>query len=307
MNFLSAENEVSIETASSNAFLDENGSLVSPSEAVDNVKSMFEEWDIIGKITSNIPKIILAAVLIVLGIILAKVFSKLIVRLFRKTGVDDAVSLFIKRIISLVVIVSFVLMALGLFINVNSFLAAFAAAGVTLALGLQNSISQLVSGIQLLVTGQFKAGDFISVDGAEGNIVEIRFMNTLINTIDNKRIIIPNSMMTSNKITNCTAEKVRRVDLIFSISYSDDIDKAKRVILDYVATNELIHKDPAPVVYVYSHEASSIDLVVRIWCSTPDYWAVYFAMQENVKKEFDRNGVSIPFSQLDVHIIDQPK
>ena len=296
--------DISIETAEgSNILIDENGSFVSPEQAVDNVKNLWEKWDIVGKITSNIPKVILFVVIIVAGILLSKIISKLVMKALKKTGTDASVYLFIKRGISFVINFAFLLMALGLFINVNSFLAAMAAAGVTIALGLQNSLSQLVSGIQLLLTGQLKAGDYISVDGIEGNIIEIRFMNTLINTIDNKRVIIPNSTMTSNKIVNFSAEKLRRLDLIYSISYGEDIEKAKRAILEYTSTNELILKEPEPVVFVNSHEASSIDLLARIWCRGEDYWPVYFAMQENVKKSFDKNGIEIPFNQLDVHIV----
>ena len=299
-----ATSDITIEKATGTIpITNEDGSLASPEEAVDNFKTMVEEWDIIGKIKTNIPKAILFIVIILIGILLAKIISKIVAKAFKKAGVDYAVYNFIRRMLSLVIIIAAVLMALGLFINVNSFLAAFAAAGVTIALGLQTSISQLVSGIQLLVTRQLKTGDYISIDGVEGNIVEIRFMNTLINTIDNKRVIIPNSSMTSNKIINYSAEEKRMVNLIYSISYDEDIEKAKRVILNYVDKNELILKDPEPVVYVYSHEASSIDLVARVWCKTPDYWPVYFAMQENVKKEFDKNGVTIPFNQLDVHVV----
>lgn len=301
---LESVSDITIEPATgTNALLDEEGKFVSPSEAADNIKSMIEEWDILGKITSNIPKIILFIVIIVLGILLSKLISKLIVKGMKKTGVDASVYLFIKRAISAFVMIAAILMALGLFINVSSLLATLAAAGVAIALGLQSSVSQLVSGIQILVTRQFKSGDYIQVDGVEGNIVEIRFMNTIINTIDNKRVIIPNSAMTANKVINFSAEKSRRIDLIYSISYSDDIDKAKSVILDYARTNELIHKNPEPVVFVMSHEASSINLVARVWCDTDRYWDVYFAMQENIKKRFDENDVTIPFNQLDVHII----
>ena len=130
-------------------------------------------------------------------------------------------------------------------------------------------------------------------------------MNTVIITPDNKRIVIPNSHITTNHIINYSAENKRRVDFTFSISYSDNIEKAKSVIKEVALSNENILKDPLPEVYVSSHEASSINLATRVWCKVDKYWDVYFAMQENVKIALDKNGICIPFNQLDVHIINK--
>ncbi|MCM1392297.1 MAG: mechanosensitive ion channel, partial [Ruminococcus sp.] len=124
-------------------------------------------------------------------------------------------------------------------------------------------------------------------------------------TVDNKRIVIPNSHLTKNQIVNFSAEDNRRVDLIYSIGYNDDIEKAKSVILEVAHTNQLVLDDPDAVVYVKSHSASSIDLLTRIWCKSENYWDVYYAMQEEVKLAFDRNGINIPYTQLDVHIVDK--
>lgn len=291
----------SIEAAEgSNVFTDENGNLNSAKETMSNIEQLWENFT--DKFMANLPKGIIFIILILLGIGVSKLVCRIVIKAFKKAGVDQSVYLFIKRIISFIINFAFILMALGLFININSFLAAIAACGVTIALGLQNSVAQFVSGIQILVTKQFKSGDYINVDGVEGSVYEIRFMNTVIHTVDNKRVIIPNSTMTSNKVINFSAEKTRRIDLIYSISYSTDIAKAKNVLLNTANKNEKVLKDPAAVVYVQSHESSSINLVARVWCKTEDYWDVYFSMQENVKLEFDKNEINIPFDQLDVHV-----
>lgn len=292
-------------TTTSNALLDENGQFVDPSQAFDNITELWEELDIVGTIIGKLPTIILAIILIVIGFLISRLFANLSVKAMKAKGVDPSVYNFIRRIISVLIKVVFILAALSMFININSVIAAVGAAGVTAGLGLQASVAQFASGIQLLVNRPFKSGDFVEINGVSGSVVDVRFMQTVINTVDNKRIIIPNSHITSNHIINYTAENKRRVDLIFSISYSDDISHAKRIISEIATANEYVLKDPAPEVFVNSHEASSINLVAKLWCSADHYWDVYYAMQENVKIAFDKNGVCIPFNQLDVHIINE--
>ena len=145
----------------------------------------------------------------------------------------------------------------------------------------------------------------MEIGGEGGFVSEIGFMTTIITSYDNKRIIIPNSDITKNRIVNFSAEKTRRVDLTFSISYADDIARAKEIVMQTALQNEKILRHPVPEVTVGAHSASSIDLFCRVWCNTPDYWSVFFAMQENVKLNFDKGGINIPFTQVDVHIVDQ--
>lgn len=288
-----------------NPLLDENGELVSTQEAVSNLSKLWEEWDIIDKLTDAIPKIIIAVVLIVLGLWLSRLISKLVVKSLKRHGVDASVYLFISKIVSVLIKICFVLFALSLFFNINSFLAAIGALGLTAGMGLQSNVAQFASGIQILLTRPFKAGDYVQVAGNEGFVAEIRFMSTVINTADNKRVIIPNSHITTNELINFSAEDKRRVDLVYSISYSQDIEKARQVILDVAEANEKILKDPQAAVFVNTHEASSINLLARVWCGVSDYWDVYFSMQEQVKLAFDKAGIEIPFNQLDVHIVDK--
>lgn len=308
VNFLEATVdavETTAATTTSNVFLDENGQFEDVSQVADNISAWWKEMDIIGTVMTKLPTVILAVVLIILGIFISRIISKLAAKAMHARGVDPSVYNFIRRIISVLIKAVFFLSALSMFININSVIAAIGAAGVTAGLGLQASVAQFASGIQLLVNRPFKSGDFVEINGVAGSVVDVRFMQTVINTPDNKRIIIPNSHITTNHIINYTAENKRRVDLNFSISYSDDISHAKRIIAEVANNNGLILKDPAVQVFVNGHEASCISLVTRVWCKGEHYWDVFFAMQEEVKIAFDKNGVCIPFNQLDVHIVNE--
>ncbi len=292
-------------TTTSNPLLDENGQFEDVPTAVGNVVDWFNDLQILEKIYAKLPTIILAVLLVVIGYFLAKFAKKLVVKAMKARNVDPSVYNFIKRIVSVAINFIFIMSALSMFINVGSLIAAVGAAGVTAGLGLQATVAQFASGIQILINRPFKTGDFVELNGVSGCVDDIRFMHTVVKTVDNKRITIPNSHITSNHIINYSAENVRRVDLSYSISYSDDIAKAKAVIKEVALVNENVLKDPAPEVYVGSHEASSINLVTRVWCNVDKYWDVYFAMQENVKLALDKNNVTIPFNQLDVHIINK--
>ena len=281
--------------------LDENGQFYDPSD----VASWWEKFDVINKITEKIPSLIVAVILIFVGLMLSRLVSKILVEAMKAKNVDPSVYNFIKRTVSVLIKGIFILSALSMFFNLGSLVTAIGAAGVAASLGLQDSVAQFASGIQILLNHPFKNGDFVEVNGVQGNVADIRFMNTVITTTDNKRIIIPNSHITTNHIINYSAENIRRVDLIYSIGYGDDMAKAKNVILNVAKCNELVLNDPAPEVYVNSHESSSINLIAKIWCNVNDYWDVYYQMQENVKLAFDKNDISIPFNQIDIHVKNQ--
>ncbi len=292
-------------TTTSNPLLDENGQFEDVPTAINNITQWINDLDIVGKFFTKLPTIILAVIIVVVGYFLAKFAKKLVVKAMKAQNVDPSVYNFIKRMVSAGINFVFIMTALSMFINIGSLIAAIGAAGVTAGLGLQATVAQFASGIQILMNRPFKTGDFVELNGISGSVADIRFMHTVIITPDNKRITIPNSHITSNHIINYSAESTRRVDLVFSISYSDDISKAKQVIKETALANEFILKDPMPEVYVSSHEASSINLSTKVWCDVDKYWDVYYSMQENVKLAMDKNGINIPFNQLDVHIIDK--
>lgn len=305
MNLLTAAADAADKLFNGNAgdvLLDENGQFADPSQVVDNVTTWWEKLDLVNKIIDKIPSLVIAVALVFIGLFLSRIVSKLLVKAMKAKNVDPSVYNFIKRSVSVLIKAVFILSALSMFFNIGSLVTAIGAAGVAASLGLQDSVAQFASGIQILLNHPFKNGDFVEVNGIQGNVADIRFMNTVITTVDNKRIIVPNSHITTNHIINYSAENLRRVDLNYSISYTDDMSKAKNVIMNVAQCNELILNDPAPQVFVNSHEASSINLVAKIWCKGTDYWDVYYQMQEQVKLAFDANGISIPFNQLDVHV-----
>ena len=311
MNLLAIATETTTEliqqTSTTNPMLDKNGQFVSPEQAVRNFSTLWKEWDIVNKFLDKLPTLILAVATIIIGFFLAKLVSKILVKTMKARNVDPTVYMFIDKFVTVIIKVAFVLSAVSMFFNVNSFLAAFGAAGLTAGLGLQDSVSQFASGIQILLNRPFKNGDYIEVAGQAGFVDEIRFMNTVITTVDNKRIVIPNTHLTKNEIVNFSAEDKRRVDLSYSIAYTDDIETAKSVLKNTISDIEKILTDPEPNLFVGTHGESSVELIVRVWCKSVDYWDVYFSMQEKVKLAFDKNGIHIPFNQLDVHIIDNKK
>ncbi|PWM74487.1 MAG: mechanosensitive ion channel protein MscS [Bacillota bacterium] len=180
--------------------------------------------------------------------------------------------------------------------------AVIASAGVAVGLAMQGSLSNLAGGILIVILRPFRLGDYIEAQGEGGTVEEISIFYTYLVSPDNKTIMIPNGSLLNGNITNYSKKSVRRVDLLYSVSYGEDFERAKAAILDVISKNEMIMQDPAPFVRVKTHGASSIDIVTRVWVNSGDYWSVYFQMQEDVKKRFDEEGISIPYPQLDVHL-----
>ncbi|MBO5230392.1 MAG: mechanosensitive ion channel [Clostridia bacterium] len=258
---------------------------------------------ILSLILQKAPSVIAAVLIVVIGFIVSNLIGKLVVKAMRAKGVDPSIHSFIKTVITLLLKFVVILSAFStLGIDVNSFITALGAAGITAGIGLQASISQIASGVQILANHPFKSGDYIDVGTVSGKVQEIKIMYTVLITVDNKRVIIPNSYITSNNIINYNAEDRRRLDLVFSISYDADISKAREVIKEVIDRNNLIFTDPEPIIAVKEHAASSVNLACLIWCSSNEYWNVFYYMQEAVKVAFDENKISIPYGQLDIHI-----
>lgn len=258
---------------------------------------------IIALIIAKIPIIVSAIAILVIGFIISNLIGKLTVKAMQAKGVDPSIHSFIKTCITLLLKLAVILSALStLGVSVSSFLAAIGAAGVTAGLGLQSSVSQIASGIQILINHPFKSGDFVDLGSVSGKVHEIKLMYTVFITADNKQVIVPNSTITTSNIINYNAENRRRLDLVYSVSYDQDIEKAKQVIANVVRQNQHILSDPEPVIGVNEHAASSINIACLVWVDSNDYWNAFYYMQEQVKLAFDKNGISIPYNQLDIHI-----
>ena len=268
--------------------------------------SALTEWieSLPEKLLNAIPEIIGAAAILVIGFFISKFAGKLLIKIMKKQNVDESVHHFLKSMLVVSMRIVFVLFALSILgFDISSFAAALGAAGITAGLGLQGLISQFASGIEIMFNKPFRAGDFIELENISGKVEEIHFMNTTLLTVDNKRVVVPNSHITSNNLINYTAQKQRRIDLKFSISYDNDIALAKEVLTKSTAASPYVLDDPKPTVAVGAHAESSITIDVLIWCKSEDYWAAFYDMQERVKLDFDKAGINIPYNQLDVHIV----
>lgn len=188
-------------------------------------------------------------------------------------------------------------------IPMTSFIAILGAAGLAIGMALSGTLQNFAGGVILLILKPFKVGDFIEAQGYAGVVKEIQIFNTIMTTPDNKTVVVPNGGLSTGAMVNYSNQETRRVDLVFGIGYGDDIDKARTIIKEVIARDERIHKDPEPFVGVVELGDNSVNLVTRVWSKTSDYWNVYFFLNEFVKKEFDKQGITIPYPQRDVHII----
>ncbi len=182
----------------------------------------------------------------------------------------------------------------------TSFMTIFASAGVAIGLALQGALSNFAGGLMILFFKPFKIGDFIESGSVLGVVTDITIIYTIVTTPDNKVITVPNGTLTNSNVTNYSTMGSRRVDITVSADYSNDIEKVKQVLLEVGSAHEKILKDPAPMVRLVNHNASSLDYTFRVWCNGADYWDVYFDMMENIKTVFDKNGIQIPYQQIQI-------
>lgn len=251
----------------------------------------------------------IALVILFIGRMVINSVISLLGKLLSKTEkldkmlVDFVLSI-VKAFLFLVLIIA-VLSKLG--VDTTSLVALIGAAGLAIGLALKDSLQNFASGVMLLMLKPFKAGDMVEAGGVAGVVEKIHIFNTIMRTGDNKEIIVPNGTIYSDSITNYSARDTRRVDMVFGISYDDDFKKAKEILLQLVAEDERILKDPEPVVALGELGASSVDFIVRAWVVTGDYWKVKWDMNERVKETFDAQGISIPYPQMDVHVHQEAK
>jgi len=233
-----------------------------------------------------------------LGNIIIQVSKKLMLR----TGVDSILVNFIASIGKSVLLLFIAIAALDqLGVNTTSLVALIGAAGLAIGLSLQSSLQNLASGVMLIIFRPFSAGDTIETAGVIGTIETIGIFSTTMRTGDNREIIVPNGNIYGNNITNYSRRETRRIDMVFGISYDDDLRKAKEIIKSIIDSDRRILAEPAPLVAVGELADSSVNINVRPWCNTGDYWGVFFDMQERIKLAFDEQGISIPYPQIDVH------
>lgn len=248
-------------------------------------------------------KLLLAIVVLFIGLRIVKSLTKGLVRLLKKSGVSESLIPFLKSLASVGLKIMVFVSVLGMVgVEMTSFIAVLGAAGLAVGLSLQGTLQNFAGGVIILLFKPYKVGDYIDTQGYAGTVKEIQIFTTVLNTPDNKTIIIPNSPIATGSLINYSAQTSRRVDFSFGIGYDDDIEKARKILFNIVEEHDKVKKDPAPFVRVSELGDSSVNFAVRVWVEAGDYWDVFFDVTEQVKKDFDKEGVSIPYPQSDVHV-----
>ncbi len=249
-------------------------------------------------------KFIMAIVVLIVGLIVIKWIVKALVRLMRKGNVNESLIPFLKTLTKVLLKVMLVISVMGMVgIQMTSFIAVLGAAGLAVGLALQGTLQNFAGGVMILLFKPYEVGHFIEAQGYMGTVKEIQIFTTVLTTPDNRKVIIPNSPLATGSITNFSAMPIRRIDFSFGIGYGDDIDKAKGILQKMADKDDRVLKDEnPPVVMVESLGDSSVNLKLRTWVKSEDYWGLFFDTTEGVKKQFDAAGISIPFPQQDVHL-----
>lgn len=248
-------------------------------------------------------RLITAVVVFAVGFWLSGLIRNLIENVMTRAQFDPTLRSFVSNF-SYVALLAFVILATlaELGIQTASIIAVLGAAGLAIGLALQGSLSNFAAGVLMIIFRPFRVGDYIEGAGTGGTVEEIQIFSTLLKSPDNRRIVVPNAKLAGDNIVNYSAMSTRRIDLVFGVSYSDDVDQVKATIADVLNQDSRILKDPAPIIAVLALADSSVNFAVRPWVMTADYWDVYFDLNERMKKRLDQEGITIPFPQQDVHV-----
>lgn len=262
--------------------------------------------DILSKHIGNftLGNVFSAVISLIICLIAIKVIMVIINRAINKLPIEKTLHKFAVSVVKVILyFITLLIVAQSLGIDVTSLIAVFSLAGLAVSLSVQNTLSNLASGVMMLITKPFSVGDYIEAGDIGGTVSEINFVHTKMLTPDNKIIFVPNSDIASSKIINYSASPFRRVDVNFTASYDAPIEKVKEALLKAVKDSDVFCEEPATFINVLSYQSSSIEYTVRAWCKNADYWTGYFRLLENVKKEFDLNGIEMTYDHLNVHMI----
>lgn len=275
--------------------LDISQDLSNSGKYIDQIVSLAVEYS---------PKVIMAIVTLLIGFWLIKKVVNIIDAAMKRQDVDVSLSGFLSNLINILLKVLLIVSVASMIgIETTSFVAIFGAAGLAVGLALQGSLANFAGGVLLLFFKPFKVGDLIEAQGHLGVVTSIQIFTTVLTDPNNKRVIIPNGPLSNDSMVNFSAEGTLRVDLTVGIAYDADMKQAKNTLMSMLEKDQRVLAEPAPTVAVSELGDSSVNLVVRPWCKTEDYWDVYFDITENIKVSLDAAGISIPFPQRDVHLI----
>ncbi|HYQ58286.1 MAG TPA: mechanosensitive ion channel domain-containing protein [Draconibacterium sp.] len=250
------------------------------------------------------PKLIGAIITLIIGLWAISAIRNALRKRFEKQELDPSLRGFLNSLIGIGLKAMLWIAVIGMMgVQMTSFIAILGAVGLAIGMAFSGTLSNFAGGVMILIFKPFKVGNFISAQGHAGIVSEIQIFNTILKTPDNKTIIIPNGGLSTGSMINFSSEEKRRVDFTFGIAYGDDVDKAKEVLMKLIKADERIINDPAePFIAVSELADSSVNLVVRVWAEAANYWGIYFDLTEKVYKTFDKEGLNIPFPQMDVHV-----
>ena len=251
----------------------------------------------------EVGKDLLGAIIIyIVGRFIIKQIGRLLSRILEKRKLEISVQTFLKSLVSILLnlILAFAIVS-RLGVETTSFAALLASAGVAIGMALSGNLSNFAGGLIILVFKPFKVGDYIESPNASGTVREIQIFHTILVTVDNKAIYVPNGSLSSNAITNYNKQETRRAEWVFGVEYGEDFEKVREVLQRIIDADDRILKDPAPMIALGALSASSVDIKVRVWTKSADYWNVYFDMNKIVYDTFNKEGIGFPFPQLTVH------
>ena len=269
-----------------------------------NINYLTETIEHFGRqIIAFLPGVVAAIITLIVGLWLANFLTKRIRYVLEKRNIEPTIRGFVSNLVSAILkVLVFVIVITELGVETTSLAALIGAAGLAIGLSLQGSLSNFAGGVLILLMKPFKVGDFIEAQGVSGTVQEISIFYTYLKTPNNQRIVIPNGQLSNNKVTNFSSEDTRRNNMIIGISYDSNIGVAKETLLKIVNEHENVLKEPAPIVYVNELADSSVDLSLRFWTKTGDFWPTHFYVMEQAKLQLEAAGCSIPFPQRDVHL-----
>ncbi|WP_294629579.1 mechanosensitive ion channel family protein [uncultured Bacteroides sp.] len=247
-------------------------------------------------------RILIAAIVFIIGRFLISMLNKFVGRLMDKRKVDISIKTFVKSLVNILLTVLLIISVIGaLGVATTSFAALLASAGVAVGMALSGNLQNFAGGLIILLFKPYKVGDWIESQGVSGTVKEIQIFHTILTTGDNKVIYIPNGAMSSGVVTNYNTHNTRRVEWIVGIDYGEDYDKVQQIVNDILAADSRILNDPAPFVALHALDASSVNVVARVWVNSEDYWGVYFDINKAIYETFNKKGINFPFPQLTVH------
>ena len=261
-------------------------------------------WNQLSELLSSFGiSLFIALTILIIGRQVVKILIKVISTALERSNTEDTVRIFVTNLLNtLLMIVVFIAAINQLGIQTTSIIAVLGAAGLAIGLALQGSLSNFAAGILIVIYRPYKVGDYIQADNHLGTVDDIQIFSTVLKTPDNKLVIVPNGSIMNGSIVNFSNQDKRRVDIIASCSYEDDIDKVKSVLADILSKDDRILNEPKPRIAVSELADSSVNFIVRPWVKNSDYIDVYYSLLEEIKKRFDQEGIAIPYPQTDVHI-----